>query len=188
MIILFLILSHMVADFLLQPTSLVKKKFEGWLGIFIHVVIHALVLCAFLSPYLLNAQIYKVIAFIASSHFLVDTIKVHYEKKHQNFSLSYWLDQLAHFTFIIIGFELFIKGERLLSYTHPAIILYLILAIFVTLTYEIGEQQQRRSDALPRNFKLNLNKKMMLKRLVLFSFSFFLTYLLSQGHVPAPLS
>lgn len=95
------IVAHFVADFLLQPKALVNLKNRGDVGTLIHAAIHFVCLFFFANPYFYNESSTKILlicALISASHFVIDTIKIRYQKKHNHasFSKPFLIDQAAH--------------------------------------------------------------------------------------------
>ena len=108
-----LFIAHVIADFLLQPTWLVRLKENKTAGIIIHAGIHALVLGLFLIPKHFATVI--IIAAIAASHGIIDAAKIRYQKTHPSFAPSFLVDQLAHLSILAIAAKLIPVPEFWLS-------------------------------------------------------------------------
>ena len=96
--ILYLILGHLIADFVLQPAHLVHWKKRHITGILTHSLIHLLVYLLVLFPYIQNKWTLIMIFAVSIIHLVIDQIKVKTKggrKKH------FILDQLAHLIVLI---------------------------------------------------------------------------------------
>lgn len=96
-----LFLSHLVADFLLQPDWLVALKQKKVSGVMIHSGIHAAVLTLFLMERL--AEALPVLIIITISHGLIDFAKISYQKRNASSVATFLIDQIAHFTVLILA-------------------------------------------------------------------------------------
>lgn len=106
-----LFLSHLVADFLLQPTWLVSLKLRRVIGIAFHAAIHAAVMVVLLLP--TRIEVFAAIFAVVVFHGAIDQIKVNFQKKNLPFDLLFFVDQLAHLAVII-------AVSTLLPYSYPA--------------------------------------------------------------------
>jgi len=95
-----LFVAHLVADFLLQPTWLVVLKQKRWFGIGIHASIHALVMLLLTFP--TTALLWAGIIIIALLHAVIDESKVVFQRDHSGFSLGFLVDQIAHFSVLLL--------------------------------------------------------------------------------------
>lgn len=86
-----LYIAHLIGDFLLQPAWLVNLKMRRSVGVIIHAIIHAIVMGILVMPERSGA--FLTIGLIALLHGVIDQIKISY-------SISFLLDQLAHFGII----------------------------------------------------------------------------------------
>lgn len=93
--------SHIIADFLLQPTWLVRWKEKTAAGIIVHALIHAAIMALFIRPQTL--QVLLIIAGIAVLHGIIDSLKINYQKKHPEFGTSFLADQLMHFAVLVLA-------------------------------------------------------------------------------------
>lgn len=103
MIIISLLIAHLLADFFLQPTTLIKWKLRSNKGVFFHVIIFALISLLFLFQYLGFYQTWITVLLITLAHFFIDKLKILFEKKQKVFPLSFLLDQFLHLLTLIIG-------------------------------------------------------------------------------------
>lgn len=152
MLILYLILGHLIADYLLQPKSLVAWKHRSLWGVGAHMLVHLLVTMFLISLYTGQPGAALLLsAGIAVGHFLIDYAKIIHDRRHSRPRLAYWLDQLAHFLVILAGFYIAIKlaplsyASRLILstanlwdmlYFNPFLVGLDCLIIFSTLTIE----------------------------------------------------
>lgn len=100
-----LFISHIVADFLLQPTNLVIFKQTHKAGMILHAAIHAGTMYLLILPK--NLTLGAIILAIAVIHGLIDVLKIRYQKKNAGFSLPFLFDQLAHAAVLIAVAALF---------------------------------------------------------------------------------
>lgn len=96
-----LFVSHLVADFLLQPKWLVAWKQKNICGVVLHGILHSLTITLFIWPQ--NWLAYFIIAFIAASHIAIDQLKIRYQKRHNAFALSFIADQLLHLAVLVFA-------------------------------------------------------------------------------------
>ena len=159
---LYLVFAHLMADFIFQPEKLLLWKKRDKKGILVHVLIHFVVTCVLLAPYILFGGndtgfpgLYMLLGVlgIVVIHFFVDQEKIRLEKKYplRSFQL-FALDQCAHisviiiFTFIlksVVGVE---SGGSLLMeiYFSKQLVFYLITLICMTYTWEITKYEMQR--------------------------------------------
>lgn len=100
---LYLLFAHLVADFILQPSTLIKWKFESWKGVAVHAGIHFLVSFVIFLPFLFELRVVLGLLGIAISHFCIDTLKVKQELKNHHYVRSFVTDQLLHFFFLAVA-------------------------------------------------------------------------------------
>jgi len=110
----FLIFSHLIADFILQPSSIAKNKF----GFNKNMLAHSLIMAvAFLIP-LFNYLLAKTLTggiIIFITHIFIDNLKVGLGKilKLSPEKHLYWaaigIDQILHLTVIYLNFILLIN-------------------------------------------------------------------------------
>ncbi|PIQ78487.1 hypothetical protein COV82_00860 [Candidatus Peregrinibacteria bacterium CG11_big_fil_rev_8_21_14_0_20_46_8] len=97
-----LFISHLVADFLLQPTKLVSWKERTIDGIVIHAAIHGIIMA--LLVFQLNSQAALAIGTVTILHGLIDYSKVRYFKKSKHdFELGFLLDQAGHLVVLVVA-------------------------------------------------------------------------------------
>ena len=140
MILFYLILSHLLSDFILQPTSLVVWKIKSKIGTFAHTLIHTVIGLIILSPFLINGyfQLIYVVLGINVMHFWIDEAKINYALKHDNKVKPFIIDQLLHLIIIVIAF-LFVRNVSFdlaktpfyQIYTNPKIV---VLTLFLVIT------------------------------------------------------
>lgn len=106
MILPYLIIAHLISDFLLQPKKLVDWKIKSKWGTFVHVLIHTAVGFIVLSPFLINGyyQLIYVILGINFMHFWIDEAKINYALTHDNKVKPFLIDQLLHFIVLLIAY------------------------------------------------------------------------------------
>lgn len=132
---LMLILAHLIGDFLFQPTAWVKDKKKRKLKskyLYFHVGLHFLLLL-FTTQF--NMHYLFAILLIVLSHFVIDSVKLFFEKKKTT-KIWFFADQFMHFGVIAavvyyyypyqIPFEVFYSSKSL------ALLTALILVTYVT--------------------------------------------------------
>lgn len=93
-----ILLSHVVADFLLQPKRMVELKQKSIWGIILHSAVHAAVLGLFLAA--ANWRTWLIVLLAAAVHGAIDQSKLIYAKKIKSFEAAFAIDQIAHFSFL----------------------------------------------------------------------------------------
>lgn len=142
MIILILLIGHLCADFIFQPSSLAFKKQEKFRWLLLHSAVYLTVLggISFLILEFKYALITSLI--ISITHFLIDWLRCKTDSKYKNGIIrfiSFIIDQILHSGIIILSYytlELNTKGNTIFEtcITYPIfdeIILYSFL--FITL-------------------------------------------------------
>ncbi|MDO3694878.1 DUF3307 domain-containing protein [Wenyingzhuangia sp. chi5] len=129
MLILKLLIAHVLGDFVLQPNKWVKhKEKKKWASkyLYIHTVIHALLLLIFLG---FQVQYLWTIVMISISHLIIDSIKL--LKPLKNNRVLFFADQIAHL--MVIG--LVVKQWNSLTFDVKSIVteqnLLLVLALLL---------------------------------------------------------
>lgn len=90
-----LLFAHILGDFVFQTKTMVSKRKENVAYLFLHVLIHAILLLLLFYTNLKNYWIS--IAFITFSHLAIDSLKIGLESKFANKSLLFFcVDQLLH--------------------------------------------------------------------------------------------
>ncbi|MFC1656051.1 DUF3307 domain-containing protein [Patescibacteria group bacterium] len=111
MITTYLIIGHLLNDFLLQPYKLIQWKMKNFTGVLVHVLLLAGVSAILLFPYLGRWETWAVIGGISVVHFITDLAKINIALKYDNFPLPYIADQAIHFISILIGGGLLARME-----------------------------------------------------------------------------
>ena len=89
--ILFLVMCHMIGDYVLQTDFLAKTKGTSWYHLFVHSLLYSI---PFLFVFPFNYKLYILII----SHFIIDALKARYKK------IDYVTDQLLHYLVLTILF------------------------------------------------------------------------------------
>ncbi len=180
MLFLYLFLGHLIADYLLQPNSLVAWKLRSLNGVGVHASIHVLVTTLLLYLYSGHAEVFFVALLIGILHFFIDSIKASHDQKSKHPKIAYWVDQFAHYLSLAIGLAFAAQfpayfANRVFSDTsiaqsafvmlfNPINVAYFSLAIFSTFTIEYSYYKDR-SKAGSKGSVLNYRR--MLERLFL---------------------
>ncbi len=106
---LYLLLGHLVADFVLQPYVLVRLKRQP-VGLAIHSVVHAIITAVLAAPFL--PRWWLIIPLMAVVHYFIDRMKVGsgYNRGPASF-LVFLVDQAAHM--VVLALVVFLAGLRL---------------------------------------------------------------------------
>jgi hypothetical protein len=139
--ILYLLLAHFVADYPLQPSSLVDFKKKNYLGILLHCLIHMVLLILVLLPFLHLVSVWIGIAVIFITHNIIDYFKIYFDKKYPACRLvCYLLDQTMHMIVIALVSLYLWRLDPNTScdfYTDQTIVLYLLILVLTTFFYDI---------------------------------------------------
>lgn len=117
--------AHLIADFLLQPTWLVKWKKRSAKGITVHALIHAAVLAVLIIPQTFLAA--AIILIIALTHGIIDHIKISLPRK--SFEPAFLLDQAIHATILLLAAR-FLPFNLNFWSSENGVLLAAILAFF----------------------------------------------------------
>lgn len=159
MIFGYLLLGHMLGDFVFQPRRLVAWKIRSKIGIAVHALIHFAITLLLFLPYFIHGGYSNLIVLTAAGisllHFCIDAIKIKYELDKGKKASSFFIDQSCHFAVIIAAYY-FLRGTTTYLpsyigngfyefYFEPVFIIFLALTIFVTVGIEIYKFQQLRA-------------------------------------------
>lgn len=169
MIFAYLVLAHLLGDFVFQPSKLVKWKMTAKKGIIVHSFIHLVFYFFLLLPFFFTVKraiiIFIISLGLAFSHFIIDESKISYDLKHDKKVGPFIVDQLIHLISIIIAYLIlnYISiiipiGKFYEIYTNQKIILFLILAIFFTTVIEIFRFQKKREKNSTASLKFNIKE------------------------------
>jgi len=186
MILSYLILSHLLGDFVFQPSKLVLWKMRSFWGVLVHVLVHIVVMLIVLSPFIIagNYWILLVIAIINFVHLLIDQAKISYDLKHDTKVIPFLVDQFFHFfTIFTTNFILdankiklsFPKNEFFTVYTDLKLVVFLSVMVFVSMVIEIFRFQKELEKDKTRRIKFR--KKKMFDRMMFFGVMYFVVTL-----------
>jgi len=189
MILAYLILAHLLSDFILQPTKLFIWKNKSMLGVFVHVLVHLTLNVLLLLPLILNGYSWLLFLIFAVCfiHFFLDQTKIAYDANHSNKVAPFLLDQIMHFLTITIAY-IFISNYKFdlpssgffTLYSNLHIPIFLSLLIIMTVGVEIYRFQRIRE--VNSRAKLQIDRKKALIRainlgMIYVVFIFLLAYL-----------
>lgn len=118
-------IAHLIADFLLQPTWLVKWKKCSAKGITAHALIHAAILAILIIPQTFLAT--ATILIIALTHGIIDHIKISLPKK--SFEPAFLFDQAVHAAILLLATR-FLPFNSIFWNSEFGILTLSILAFF----------------------------------------------------------
>ncbi|MBI4975237.1 DUF3307 domain-containing protein [Candidatus Peregrinibacteria bacterium] len=142
MIFSYLILGHLLGDFILQPAKLVEWKMRSKKGIFVHALIHFITNLVIFSPLIYNGYTAMIpISFgVSFIHFWIDSAKISYDLRHDNKVTPFVLDQLLHLVVIIMAYAVSLKyafqipnTDFFRFYANFVIINFMSLIIFASM-------------------------------------------------------
>lgn len=131
-----LLLAHIIGDFFLQPQKWVKEKEKKKLKspkLYLHVLIHVLLT----SLFLWDASKWPIILAIGLSHFIIDALKLQFQKKKTK-RLLFFIDQLLHIIIIFLCYFIFTEYTFVLSdYATQNSLLLSACLLFLTIPTSI---------------------------------------------------
>jgi len=156
MITTYLIISHLISDFILQPKGLVQWKMKSMLGTLVHVLIVSLVSIIVLYPYINYYQFWIVILIIGIVHFFTDQAKINIELKSDPSDIPFIADQGIHYLSLIIGGYFLdilkpLKAESWFAaevYDKFYILIILLIAIYIIYSVKLALINKTRSKIL----------------------------------------
>ena len=136
MILIKLILAHLIGDFFLQPSSWIKEKEQEKLKspkLYLHVLIHV----ALLFIILWDVSKWPLILIIGISHFIIDALKLVFQKKKIK-RLFFFLDQLLHILVIITVYWIYIPQDFVIgNIFNERSLLLITCVLFLTIPVSI---------------------------------------------------
>ncbi len=186
MIFGYLVLAHLVADFLLQPGKLVKWKMESRWGVLVHVLVHFVTNIILLFPYIMQKPLpfMAAITAITAVHFFIDTQKIDYDLHHDTKVKPFVIDQIFHITTLFIAY-LFLEKTKLTFdktlfyslYQNIYLVIFLTFTVLLSNGFEIFKFQLKREKN--SKAKLKIDKKETLSRLLAFTIIYALFMIIS---------
>lgn len=121
--------AHLVADFMLQPLWLVRRK-KGWDGLCIHVGLVLLCMLALIPLDPAVAQLWPTMLAISAVHLGADRWKVRYADRLMRPPLvPFLLDQVIHVVTLIVALSLSLPAEQVWSLHASPLALPAVYAI-----------------------------------------------------------
>lgn len=146
MTVFYLIIAHLLGDFVFQPNALIKWKHESWRG----TLVHALIVTAFsgilIFPYMITLKAFWLLILLFTAHFAQDNLKIIYQRREygKRAAWPFFVDQALHVFFIwVFGSEisklpsLALPANFLEVYQSQNLLLFTGLAIFFTFALDI---------------------------------------------------
>ena len=113
-----IIIAHLIGDFFLQPNSWVKDKEIKKLKsgkLYLHVLVHVvLIFVVFLS-----FGVWKMALLVGLLHLIIDALKSIFQTK-KNARILFFVDQVLHFSSIVLVWHIFYKGYLNISFINDA--------------------------------------------------------------------
>lgn len=186
MLLGYLILAHLLGDFIFQPNKLVLLKSKSQLGIFIHVLIHFVITVLILLPFVVNGYYWLVaVAFAVSFvHFFIDSFKINYDLNHDKKVGPFLIDQLMHLLTMMVAY-FFVQNIPLslpqnafnVVYTDIRVIIFLSFVILCSTVVDIYHFQSLREKK--HNATLKIDSVKMWQRILVFTLVYALFIILS---------
>lgn len=156
----YIIIAHLLSDFVLQSNRLVAWKMKQFRGVVLHVCIFATVSLVVLFPYIAHWQTWLIVGTISIFHLVIDQAKINISLKKDTYVAPFVADQALHFLSIMIGgyyldrleFDLPVNFFFDEIYKNPCVISIILGLIF--LGYIIGVLFFQRE----RSRKMNISK------------------------------
>ena len=132
LILIKLILSHLIGDFLLQPTSWVKEKEKRKAAspkLYLHVLIHGALILLLLWDF----SQWPIALVITLAHLAIDLIKL-YAQKRKTKTTWFVLDQFMHLIGIVVIWAIFSENSIEFGkvFQSPKILSLITLLLFLT--------------------------------------------------------
>jgi len=179
MITTYLIIAHLLADFTLQPSKLIRFKSQSAKGVFVHVMIFALLALAMLSTCLIHWETWVVIGGISIVHFVTDQAKISLELKHDTSYSHFVADQAVHYSSLLIGGYLLEHqniGLVCLNFGNPAyhdltVWILLLIGIYVIYAINVIFVQRAELNSYGNTCKRRIKHpiKIIIKKLLVFT-------------------
>lgn len=97
-LLLTLLIAHLFADFPLQTNALARLKEKHWLGVFLHALVHIVIMALLLAQ---RDRYWPLILGVGAAHFVIDAIKLLYPSIK---GIGYFLlDQLLHVAILYLA-------------------------------------------------------------------------------------
>lgn len=148
LIFIYLIIGHLVGDFLFQTSRLVEYKQRNIYGIVLHCLIIWFSQSLLLLPYLFSLKVWLTVTLISLLHFVIDFTKIKLKNK-TNVRLPiipFTIDQILHFSVLYFAY-LLLKNELPLLfknswwfeslYQNQALLIYFSGVIFFSYALDI---------------------------------------------------
>ncbi len=170
MILGYLILAHLLGDFIFQPSKLVLWKISSKWGTLVHALIHFALLNLLFAPFLMNGNLnfLFVTGFVATCHFFIDQAKISYDLKHDNKTVPFIMDQVLHLISIGIAASSMMKSALPLPkapyydmYSDTRIILFLSALVCVSTVFEVYQFQKKRQKNINAKFHPSFRRMML---------------------------
>jgi len=156
MIVLQLLIAHLLGDFVFQSNSLLKKKYESWLGTLHHVLIITFFTILLLFPYWNSAMAWITVGTIFGMHLVQDILKVEFDKRYnikRRSVIPFFVDQFLHISLICVLGRKFSdlstidlpNWAEILYFSDPLNVL-IVCILLLTYTFDITLFQFKRHD------------------------------------------
>lgn len=136
MILIKIFLAHLIGDFFLQPIKWVKEKEKKKLKspkLYLHILIHLILLTILLW----NLELWPMIVAIIISHYIIDAIKLIFQKKKTK-RIWFFVDQALHVLSILIVYFIFFNAEiSIEDYLTEQNLLLITCLLFLTFPVSI---------------------------------------------------
>ena len=134
-----LLLAHLLGDYPLQPTWLLREK-KRTRGLLLHAGIHFLMLVIVVG--LSRAELWPILLLLATVHFAIDYVKISYAKRYPDqVTGPYLLDQCVHLISLVFFAWLIqsVDPNPTFGFSEDALLIAIIL-VGVTYVWGVSER------------------------------------------------
>ncbi|MBD0832289.1 DUF3307 domain-containing protein [Aestuariibaculum sediminum] len=127
MLLIKLLAAHLIGDFFIQPKRWVIEKERKKLKspkLYIHVLIHILLTAVVLW----EVKLWPVPLIIGVSHFIIDALKLYYQKKKTK-RLFFFIDQFLHLSVIVVCYYFFSNSVIEITNQDTETLIFFILCL-----------------------------------------------------------
>lgn len=171
---LYLLLAHLIADFLMQPQKLVDAKHKNVTAVALHSLVHFGIMMLLFFPFWMHLHVLLVSGAVAFVHGVIDYVKVHAENNGGKYVFYFFIDQISHVSLLIMAAVLMSDAPMLQYsgwflplqwYLNPFVLVGVCLLIISSYVYEIARFQFTRG----KKKKFVPDRKRMVRNIILVS-------------------
>ncbi len=164
MLFSYLVLAHLLGDFVLQPTKLVEWKRKKFMGLLVHSLVHVALNFLLLLPLFLKD--WGLLAFISFGiggvHLFIDRIKISYDYRTDRKVATFIIDQILHLLTLIFAYYIISSASIIIPntpfyavYGSQKLTTFLVLLVLCTTFYAIVKFQKDHQKGKIKRLKYN---------------------------------